>query len=146
MQFSEDKNSQIVRKIIFKIPSQSKSNEYQRSCLSILIVINIVFYRGAVIKYSRKLTYINTKYRDHYIPHLTICARHVHSLIITHLIDLLCTPNMSWVYNLIHSLIGLNHFKDAFLKSNIQYFQSESWFIKLNIHRPTLDLIIEKLF
>lgn len=109
-------------------------------------VINIVFYRGAVIKYSRKLTYINTKYRDHYIPHLTICARHVHSLIITHLIDLLCTPNMSWVYNLIHSLIGLNPFKDVFLKSNIYYFQSESWFIKLNIHRPTLDLIIEKLF
>lgn len=109
-------------------------------------VINIVFYRGVVIKYLRKLIYINIKQRDYYIFYLIICVWYVYSLIIIYLIDLLCILNMLWFYNLIYLLIGLNFFKDVFLKFNIQYFQSESWFIKFNIYRLMFDFIIEKLF
>lgn len=59
--------------------------------------------------------------------------------------------DMQWLYYLIHLLLELNPFKDVFLKSTIEYFSE--WKLvnktnkaKLNIHRPTIDLIIEKLF
>lgn len=105
----------------------------------------------AVIKYLRQNNIHQYKIQWSLHTSLNYLRWHIHNLVITYWLTWLCTPNMQWLYYLIHLLLELNPFKDVFLKSTIEYFSE--WKLvnktnkaKLNIHRPTLDLIIEKLF